>query len=161
MSKTVYAGVAQTENRTTCFGPVVPFAHHAPTRLKAGIQIADTYTMDCEAYEAAHEPNPDYVEHASIDMANGNADTVFGAIGFTLEDGGSRFPIEDVYQALLKRLNASRPLEGRMATISGGFDRISLIECALPAAAIRMRLEQIFHIAKEGRRRGATHIVVV
>lgn len=158
MTKTVYAGYKGTDG---VFGPVVPFAHHSPTRLKAGIRVVDTYTMDSEQYEAAHEPNPDHVEHASIDMANGNADTVFGAIGFTLEDGGSSLPIDDVYKALMERLNASRPLEGRMATISGGFDQISLIECALPAAAVRIRLEQIFHIVKEGRSRGATHIVVV
>ena len=161
MSKTVYAGVETLRDGEAVFGPVIPFPQHDPMRLKEGITVADTFRMDLEEYEAAHEPNPDYVEHASLDMANANARTVFANLGFDLEDGGDQFPIEDVYQALFKRLNAPRPLVGRLATVSGGFDQVRVIDCALTEGDVRVRMEKVFHIVKEGRLRGATHIVVV
>lgn len=165
MSVDAYAAVFAVDNGQTVVDPIIPFSAWKPTRKRADVSWADYYgAQSAEEVQAMHEPNPDYVPGVAIflPMANANAATVFRALGLELcEEGGpSNFPIGEVHAALMRRLNTSKPLHTREASVERGTQGATMVDFGLDDAYVRESLELLLAIVLEGRKRHATHIAV-
>jgi len=161
MTMDIYAAILTTEDGRKVFGPAIPFHTSEPTRRKPGVSVMDLYAVeDCDAYDALHEPNPDYVPGSHLNVANGNAITLFRSLGLEMDDEGpSNFPIDVVHAALMQRLNGSRPLHTRPSEVSVGALGARIVDCGAGTDYVRGRLEALLTLVAQGARAGATHVV--
>lgn len=163
MTMSIYAAVFTQEDGRTMVTPVVPFALTEEVRRKPGVTFADLMAAETsEEYDALHEPNPDYIPGVHMNVSNGNAATIFRAVGLHLdEEGGpTNFPLEEVYTAITKRLNGNRPLHSRPGFASVGGPGAQVIDCGADEAYVRRKLEAVLALVVDGGRRGASHLAV-
>jgi hypothetical protein len=162
MSMDIYAAVFTQENGRTMVNPVVPFSASEETRRKPGVTFADIMAAETsEEHDALHEPNPDYIPGIHMSVANGNAVTLFRALGLRLEEEGpTNFPLEEVHAALIKRLNSARPLHTRPGFASVGGQGAQIVDCGADEAYVRGKLEALLALVVDGGRRQATHLAV-
>jgi hypothetical protein len=163
MGMNIYAAVFTTEDGRTMVNPVVPFSSWEDTRRKPGVTFADVMAAETsDEHDALHEPNPDYIPGMVLNVSNGNAYTIFRALGLRLdEEGGpTNFPLEEVYNAITKRLHGTRPLHTRPGFASVGGPGAQIIDCGADEAYVRGKLEALLALVLDGGRRQATHLAV-
>lgn len=157
MGVSIYAG--KTEHHPTygtMMGPVIDFVCWEPTVWP---EDADARFQRGEDVEPV--ANPHYVANAGMDLSNGNADTLLDALRLDREDGQpTNFAIDTVQQAVMRLINGDTSAHERAPDQWQGTRGAQFFDPGLSGDKIALYCARILGLIIEGRKRGATHIVV-
>ncbi len=157
MSMSIYAGrTVKDPEFGDIMSPVIDFS-----KWDEEI-VADDADARIDRGESAFIPNPDYVADAGMNLSNANAEMLFAQLGFAIDSSEpADLPIDEVGRAVLRGLNgpaARHTEEPQVETGSGG---ATMIHCGIPEGYMAQRLTSLAALIAQGRKLGATHIVVV
>ena len=155
MTKSIYAGVLENHPEYgQVASPVIPF-----NAWEAELWPEDTDERFARGEDVERVPNPAYVPNAGMCLANGNAETLFRALGLELEDGGSRFALEVVHAAVMRLINGDPDRHSRPASVSTG-PGATIYDAGVSGDRLALYAARLLALLFEGQKRGATHLVV-
>jgi len=155
MSKQIYAAVLEAHPEYgTVSSPVIDFRH-----WDAEIWPEDTEERFSRGEDVDMIPNPHYIPNAGMQLAEGNAETLFSALGFELMDGGTRFELDAVYAAVMRLINGDPDRKARPASTTVGRGGATFYDVGVSGDRLALYAARLLAILVEGRARNATHLV--
>ena len=160
MSVSVYAAfIEEVEGLGKVVSPIIPFKHHNPEVRNPSMSYEEWMLYDGDD---AMVPNPHYISSASMDLANGNAEHLFQALGFNINtsEGGTNLDLDLVHKAVLKGLNGKAVERTRETVIEKNPGRATMYNMGVDRDRMTNYLTRLLEIVVEGRKRGSKIIAV-
>lgn len=155
MSKQIYAAVLESHPEYgTVSSPVIDFRH-----WDAEIWPEDAEERFNRGEDVDMIPNPHYIPNAGMQLAEGNAATLFQALHLDLEEGGTRFALDVVYAAVMRLINGDPDRAARPASTTRGSGGATIYDGGVSGDRLAIYAARLLAILVEGRARNATHLV--